>query len=1730
MKKLLLLLLCVPLIGLGQQVNGNIDTQQYFNTNCSGSSQNNNCSLSLTAITNIQCFGADDGSISVQVDSGGGMYHFYLEMYNVNYPFNGGWQSVGQVPAPNQFTIIDSITFNNLIADTFRVILEDSTNSCFDTIGMPLGSIIINEPAEIIVNSSIVNATTMITPDGSISINISGGIPPYDFGWTGPNGFISNSQNLNNLFVGDYILSLTDNYGCLSVDTFTVFATQNCSLGNFISIPTICNGDNNGQIIINSVFGTPNFIYTLELQDSVTLNWNFVNTVTIADTFYTFNNLYSGVYRYILTDASGCTQTSASINVLDPTPVSWNNTITSATSATSCNGTITTQINGGVAPFIHFWNGPNGFTSTLANISNLCIGNYCDSIVDDNGCTAILCDSIGFIPPCSPEVEITNVFCDVDSSGMAIVTKTNNSYALYVWRNVLGDTISTDTFAVNLPAGNYTFSAYGLGVPNACPDTLINFTISQSEVNVSSVNGDTLCVGDGTWFVFDTSNVNSSYVYSVSVDNGPLFLLTDSSDYFYSGTHFYDVYVDTGNGFIPCISNQNYNIIENDLSIDSVIVTDEICATFLGEILVYASSNHNPILYSSDSIFLANNNLSNLAEEYYNINVEDGIGCIANQDSVFVGLQVRTVLQVDSALETCRENDGWISVVVSNGFAPYKYSVDGGTTFSTLNYLDTILIDSLQSGAYNLVIRDDSLCDKFYGDIFIGKTPNPSLDSVITTNESCCGLDGTITIFASPQLSIVKYSIDTLISWQSQNIFDSVYRGNYLVYIEDTNTCIDSLEIIIEVDSTPNINLTVGKTDIVCNGDTNGTFKVYYPDSCYSYALWRYTLFNPQVVVGTGTYFNELIKGHYGVIATSNSGTCIDSSAVKFIDEPTAVTFNPVIVTDVRCLNGDSCNGELFLPNQPSGGILPYYYYLSQIGNNIPFGLITTADTFQNLCDGEYEIQVVDGNACVVYDTTVIADSSLYIDSIIVQTVSCFNGDDGVVEVFAHGGIQNYTYLWSDSSITKINDSLGKGQYFVTITDSVGCVVFDSVFISQPDTLQFKILEFGKKPETCMGVTNDGEIYLEITGGTQPYNYMWTSFSGNSGYGFGDTIFNLTFDTITIDVTDVNYCSASPTWGTVNVTIVDALNANNPLSFDSIYTNTNPLCFGSHTGFIQIEMASGDTPYLYSIDNGVSYFPYDSFPHLNANKYEIFVQDVYGCLDSVIIDIFQYDEIVISYDSIKHISCYKGEDGHISVSLTGGVSPYNYFWIPTSETTSSISDLQALPHVVQITDSVNCMIVDTIDLYELTDPIQTQSSVVNMVSCFEGENGELTTQTIGGIPDYNYVWLNSNADTVSQSVTATNLSAGMYVVVISDSFNCGPAFDTILMTESSEIELSIINIKDNICFGDRLGEISVDVLGGNPNYTIYFMDENSSVLTLNGQTIYNMYSSNYSVWVVDDNFCISDTLQNIKLGEPGRIKIESSLQSLSCFELDDGVMTLNLLSGTSPYNYIVSFSSNPISQGMVNQSIDVIIDDLESGNYSISVTDFNNCSVDTMVNISQPDQIIANFIPLPDFGRENSVINFDNTSVGGNIYFWDFDNETTNTTSYFEEFSVVFPQQGEYHVMMIAHDSILGESCNDTTYNIVDIEGYDVFNVFTPNNDGSNDVFAFNEWMLNGIYVEIFNRWGQKVFHWEDVNSGWDGRAYSGRELEEGVYFYRMEATGVDGHHFEENGSITLLR
>ena len=105
------------------------------------------CNLSLLSIENIlPCFGDNSGSITVQADSisAGYPYHYYLEIYESNFPLNGGWQPFAQFPLPGLYTSITTIPFTSLPGDTFRVILEDTINQCFDTIGYPQTNLIIN--------------------------------------------------------------------------------------------------------------------------------------------------------------------------------------------------------------------------------------------------------------------------------------------------------------------------------------------------------------------------------------------------------------------------------------------------------------------------------------------------------------------------------------------------------------------------------------------------------------------------------------------------------------------------------------------------------------------------------------------------------------------------------------------------------------------------------------------------------------------------------------------------------------------------------------------------------------------------------------------------------------------------------------------------------------------------------------------------------------------------------------------------------------------------------------------------------------------------------------------------------------------------------------------------------------------------------------------------------------------------------------------------------------------------------------------------------------------------------------------------------------------------------------------------------------------------------------------------------------------------------------------------
>ena len=1304
-----------------------------------------------------------------------------------------------------------------------------------------------------------------------------------------------------------------------------------------------------------------------------------------------------------------------------------------------------------------------------------------------------------------------------------------------------GNIISSLQNSNNLSYGDYVLSVID---SNGCVDS-VNITVGLNQgCSLGGYFTDNVdCYGDSTGAIYISSVFgipNYTYVLECLDSLGNWFVKTSTTS-----QDTFHIFNDLKAG------DYKYTLIDNDsclqtspiisitqsdqLTINSSIINCSNITSCDGSINLDINGGNAPYFNSwnngQDSSFAFQ-----LCAGFYCDSITDNLGCeILWCDSIGVtppcSDSIEIVLTIQN--QSCYGNDGSIQIFASGGSGVYSYSLDSALNFSLNTFTNSVIIDSLTLGTYNVVVKDDSSCTSFFGDVIISTTPPIDIDSLITINESCCGNDGQIIVESQDPASILGYSINNLNSWQNSNVFDSLYRGYYIIYTEDINGCFDSLDIYLNVDSTPNINMTVESTDIICHGDTNGTFKLHFPNTCYEYVLWRYTLFNPQVPIDTGDYFNYLIEGYYGIIATSSSGTCVDSSNIRYIEEPDPINFNQPITSPVYCVDNNNCNGFLSLDTIPNGGIPPYQYYVNEIYTNIPNGPISSDSSFNNLCAGEYEVQVVDANACISKDTVIILDASLQVDTFLVNNVSCYGLSDGSLSVSVSGGIPPYSYQWSNSISTQLNDGLSPGPYAVIVTDSLLCNVAASFNVSEPDTLLFKIIENGKIPETCMNSSYDGQIFLEITGGNPPFSHSWIGTSGNFGFGLGDTLFNLNYDTITISVNDSNGCIGSPAWGTINTTIVDALNALNPLTIDSIITNPFPICFESNQGNIQINISSGDTPYMYSIDNGSNFYFNNYFDFLMSGLYNIVVKDKYGCLDSAKVTINQYSEILIHKDSVKNISCYNGEDGYIAITATGGVGNYTYLWNPTLETTSDINNLTEGYYTVQVTDSALCTKADTIPLIELTNPIQTTDLYIQNVSCFDYNDGEVMIDISGGMPfdnnTYDILWINEDNDTVSNSNTAQNLKKGFYLVYVTDSFSCGPFIDSIYMSEPDSFFIKVDNIKHNLCFSKNQGEIIVNTFGGNNSYITYYIQDSTGNIFQENNFIYDsLYAGSYNLWVLDSNMCLSDTLFNIKLGQPGKIISEFNIKKPSCFEFSDAEVLINIYGGIEPYEYLFYNNEDTLSYGNILDSVSIY--DLYQDVFNLNIIDYNYCDVDTFIIIEHPQEIIASFSSQEIFGREEFTTTFTNNSLGSNMFIWNFDDGNILNNEDLSTISHTFLNQGQYNVSLIAYNDSLSSLCSDTFNIIIDVEGYDAFNVFSPNQDGKNDIFKFNEWMLNGMYVEIYNRWGQRIYHWDMIGGYWDGKSYNGEELPEGVYFYKMNATGVDGYQFEHQGSITLLR
>ncbi len=328
---------------------------------------------------------------------------------------------------------------------------------------------------------------------------------------------------------------------------------------------------------------------------------------------------------------------------------------------------------------------------------------------------------------------------------------------------------------------------------------------------------------------------------------------------------------------------------------------------------------------------------------------------------------------------------------------------------------------------------------------------------------------------------------------------------------------------------------------------------------------------------------------------------------------------------------------------------------------------------------------------------------------------------------------------------------------------------------------------------------------------------------------------------------------------------------------------------------------------------------------------------------------------------------------------------------------------------------------------------------------------------------------------------------------------------------------------DNLCTGREVkfyGQASISEPYFIESYEWFFGDGATS-LEQNPIHIYEQ-SGTYTVIfrAYSNSGCYSSTTTDIYI-DPDYIPLSITLDVNDeiCENDGDGKITVNAANGYPPYFYFLNDQQQdgPVFSG------------LSTGSYIVKVTDNQGCSLSDTVDILTTVYLnpIIHADPLSGFAP--ITVNFDFTCDNADSWIWHFTETISDTT---RSPSYTFWEYG-YHRILLEVNSGSPYYCTDTASILIytDIRIIiDYNNFFTPDGDGINDFFEITSFGLQSMNVKIYDRWGIKVYEITEVDGKWDGTTNSGKEALDGVYYFVLKATGVDGLDYERQGSITLIR
>ena len=956
------------------------------------------------------------------------------------------------------------------------------------------------------------------------------------------------------------------------------------------------------------------------------------------------------------------------------------------------------------------------------------------------------------------------------------------------------------------------------------------------------------------------------------------------------------------------------------------------------------------------------------------------------------------------------------------------------------------------------------------------------------------------------------------------------------------------------------------------------TFMVTEPDELFAQAIMTQPVqcfgFDDGTAFGTATggtpaysFVWDSINGQAGqnavaltpgihILYVTDSKGCTAFDTVV-ITEPTQLQIEIIDTMTVYSYCAGTNSGRLCAI--ATGGTPNYNYVWNDM-------LGQTSSCAINLIANQYTVIVMDDRNCIAsasfnldsITNTMILDS---VDMTIVDA-SCFGDYNGSVTINLVGGaVAPFTYNWTPAvGTTNAITSLYAGSYAVVIEDYNGCALTVNAEVGEPDQVEYTI--YNVIDETCFGAC-DGQMWVNVEGGTGNYYYdnselgIFPIPSANQVQLVNDSlIYDLCSGLHSIFITDDNNCEGAVVWGGIWQEFVDS----GVVVIAPLVVNTAASCANSYDGAAWIPWPGGNSLFTYTwetspitttIDTGVStsiLFPGDYVLVAHYSDSTSFGQVYSGCDASSAVFTIVGPSAINSGAVITDVSCYGDVNGAIDLTPIGGIGAYSYLWdVTTSIPTANLNNqdhtnLQPGTYTVTITDINGCTLTEDLTVGE-PSAITSYFDPVIPVSCNGLSDGSANANPDpnSGVGGFSYNWSSGG-----NNVTENNLSAGIYTVTITDNNGC-LYIDSVAILEpasvisSVEVDPLYLGPYDVRCFGEN--NASATAYGSAVSFS--WEDAATNVVSISQSTGTILSAGTYIVTASDANGCIGQS--TIVISEPNELlanitwsAYSTAPYEVSCFGANDGWAESNPNGGvgginTLDYNFVWKDNLNNI------ESFTPLADDLTANkSYTVTVTDANGCQAFATTPVfTEP----ADFVADADVQTTNYAgpthapftVNFvDNTvCIDPYDFNWTWEDGInyypSGTSSMDHEFTINNVGINNIYVIL----TNLVTSCTDTVLFIIEAQGFpngEIFNVFSPNNDGINDDFTFGEYGMENIEVYLYNRWGQEVYSWTGENKAWDGKGANGQNLPEGVYFFVFKADGIDGHYYEEKGSITLLR